>query len=540
VGLRLTFARAAILAGSITVASIVSVAIVAGSAAPFYVQTFAVPTGAMAPTIMGRHKNLTCPRCRFGYAVSASSEADFPNDPLLARARQIVAATCANCRYVASIDPDDPSSGHVPSVAGVRLMVSKIHPSAPSRWDVEVFPYPDEPQTMFVKRVVGMPGEELKIFHGDIYTRRPGGEFQIERKPAATARQIAQMVYDNDYPGDEAVRFAWPARWQPAPQEAPSQWLAADEGRRFSIAAAKTESWLRYRHLAPQPADWEALKSGRDTPGPRPQLITDFAAYNSAVMRGQGERPNGLHWVGDLMVECELSVKEPAGEALFDLVEGGRHFGCAIDLKSCAAQLSIDGSPEFRPVGQTSLRGPGVYRVAFANVDDQLLLWIDDQAIKLDAPTSYAPLDNAVPRSSPDDLGDLAPAGIGSRGAALEVQHIRLWRDVYYIAVTNRTLGFGVELMDYDLEGAPPDWNHIHEFFATPDEWRSDGGEPTLFDRRREVVFTLGQRQHFMLGDNNAYSKDSRLWEMPFVLDTTIVGKTLSIYWPKSRWRAFD
>ena len=48
----------------------------------------------------------------------------------------------------------------------------------------------------------------------------------------------------------------------------------------------------------------------------------------------------GLHWVGDLMLEADVEVESAAGELLLDLVEGGRHFTCAIDLTSGKATLS--------------------------------------------------------------------------------------------------------------------------------------------------------------------------------------------------------
>jgi len=36
------------------------------------VQAFVIPTGSMAPTLMGRHKEVSCPQCGFVYAVNAS------------------------------------------------------------------------------------------------------------------------------------------------------------------------------------------------------------------------------------------------------------------------------------------------------------------------------------------------------------------------------------------------------------------------------------------------------------------------------------
>ncbi len=42
----------------------------------FEAEAFVIPTGSMAPTLQGRHKDLVCPECGFRYRVSASSEED--------------------------------------------------------------------------------------------------------------------------------------------------------------------------------------------------------------------------------------------------------------------------------------------------------------------------------------------------------------------------------------------------------------------------------------------------------------------------------
>ena len=69
------------------------------------------------------------------------------------------------------------------------------------------------------------------------------------------------------------------------------------------------------------------------------RLITDFYAYNAYTPRDgvffHGRQSNGgyqpqlkdlgLHWVGDLAVECDLEVQSESGELILDLVEGGAH-----------------------------------------------------------------------------------------------------------------------------------------------------------------------------------------------------------------------
>ena len=38
----------------------------------FEAEAFVIPTGSMAPTLMGRHKDVYCPKCGCEYQISAS------------------------------------------------------------------------------------------------------------------------------------------------------------------------------------------------------------------------------------------------------------------------------------------------------------------------------------------------------------------------------------------------------------------------------------------------------------------------------------
>ena len=81
--------------------------------------------------------------------------------------------------------------------AGVydRILVDKsryILPwNQPDRWDVAVFRYPLRRNQPYVKRVVGLPGETLRIAGGNVYRVREGGDaarpedLEILRRPDA-------------------------------------------------------------------------------------------------------------------------------------------------------------------------------------------------------------------------------------------------------------------------------------------------------------------------------------------------------------------
>jgi signal peptidase I len=511
----------------------------------FEAEAFMIPTGSMAPTLMGQHKDLTCPECGYRYSAGASSE-----DEEMAQQRgrvgggqDVVAVTCPLCRYTTNVDPRTPAGREHPSYGGDRVLVSKFayEFAEPQRWDVFVFKYPGEAQTNYIKRLVGLPNEIVRLWHGDLYLKAEGDdEFHLERRRPATLRAMAQMVYDNDYVVDAMTQAGWPLRWQPWPAAQPTAqggWKSSDGSRSYEIdAQAGDPQWLRYRHFAPSIDEWALLENGslpKDYQ-PRPQLITDFYAYDSSVLRRQPlEQPQmlGMHWVGDLLLECQCDLRAAQGTALFDLVKGGRHFRCALDCQTGQARLSIDSLSEYRPQANTAVRGPGSHQVAFANIDEQLLLWIDGVAVAFDTPTTYEPLANDRPRFDTHDPLDLAPAGVGAQNASLGVSHLRLRRDIYYIAAREGPVA------DY----APPlgrllhmNYRELLKFWSTPELW-APAGQSSPFDERREAIFPLKADQFFALGDNSPLSQDARLWEHEkFVSRELLVGKALLVFWPHS------
>ena len=55
-----------------TVESVIIAFVLAFLFRTFEAEAFVIPTGSMAPTLMGKHKDLECPMCHFRYQVSAS------------------------------------------------------------------------------------------------------------------------------------------------------------------------------------------------------------------------------------------------------------------------------------------------------------------------------------------------------------------------------------------------------------------------------------------------------------------------------------
>ena len=63
-----------------TIESIVVAFVLAFLFRTFEAEAFVIPTGSMAPTLQGRHKDLICPKCGTHYRVSASLSEELDED----------------------------------------------------------------------------------------------------------------------------------------------------------------------------------------------------------------------------------------------------------------------------------------------------------------------------------------------------------------------------------------------------------------------------------------------------------------------------
>ncbi len=601
-----------------TVESIVVAFVLAFLFRAFVAEAFVIPTGSMAPTLMGAHKDLFCTHCGQQYQAGASSE--FDSDTGEFQNFATIASTCSVCRGVNAYDLRGNPNHR--SFSGDRILVSKfdyvLH--EPDRWDVFVFKFHGNARMNYIKRLVGLPGEQLLIRGGDVYVKSEAlPDWQLARKPPHKIKAMRQIVADTEHQPRVLIEQGWPSLWQPLNDS--GAWTVEHNAEEWSaeLKNSDTVEWLRYYHNFVSEDDWLQAYAGAPLPIAEPKssrLITDYLSYNSSyrmyrntlfekngklrpevqtdrraldiaiqnamerlgnrgmniaglndaigepsqyeVKREDGSLNDGNHWVGDLISEFVVDIKNESGTLMLDLVEFGIHFQCTIDVASGKAELTAVDNGARLPLfndseaatAQTSVRGAGSYRLEFANVDDQLVLWVNGSVVEFDQPTTFdsdaiRAGDARRPYWTAEDPLDAAPLAIGGTGIEMSVQQARVYRDIYYIAINVRENGYAQEndYLEYDASNAEivatiPDASQrrglsateaIAAIYSHPQWW----SETNLFCMRRELPFKLDENHFFPMGDNSAASSDARAWgNHHYVEEKYLLGKALLVFWP--------
>jgi signal peptidase I len=363
----------------------------------FAAEAYVVPTGSMAPTLLGWHREIICPSCHSVFVVGIEDEG------------QTGEAICPNCGKRGLDDGPSIESG------GDRVLVEKFIYAfrGPNRWEVAVFHFPGEPSQAYVKRVVGLPGELIRIKGGDVFVND-----RVARKSLPEIRAMRMLVHDSRFQPKDAAKFPrWLFRSGMRDRNASGGWKR--EGNRFVHAAgpargSASDDWVVYKH-------WDAGRGGFGH-------MTDFHGYN-------GSEPRELNEIKDVGMEARVTLSESIESISVALRSGFDRFVLRIPTASNgeiellrngqAASISNRSHP-FSEKGSW----PRTLLLEAAVMDGRFQAAIDGRLL-------FEPFDFDDPR--PSGAASESPLELGVRGGEAEVQEIRIYRDIYYTGMLANT-----------------------------------------------------------------------------------------------------
>ncbi len=481
-----------------TLQSLVVAFVLAMTFRGFCVEGFVIPTGSMAPTLMGQHLRFRSPQTAYEFPIDAG--------PVIDSARA-AAAGVAPPRLWRIYDPMLGTTGAVASRntaellpdtrMGDRVLVLKfLYPfSEPSRWDVVVFKNPTDPvgdTQNYIKRLVGLPEESLLLADGDVFTGPLGAEpasLEIQRKPEYIQRAVWQPIYDSDYVPIDLARLEqeWKAAYPGPPWQGGGWEVREDRTWRCDRGSATALEW-----------NWQALP------------IDDRVPYNMF-------RPvQPFYPVSDLRVAATIEPEDAGSFSTgLDLVARSHRFSFDVNGQGQAritirhAESDADSPPVLS--AETTFEFPSrrAFDLEFWHVDQTLQIFVDDDEVaRLEY--DWGPLERlesalfgrTLEQYQRDPISAIpAPPQLRWRfeGSPLSMRAVRLDRDLYYRPMR-----------------------------IQPGERRGPDGEalPELgfgCDPRSPAALAIDQ--FLMLGDNSAASRDSRVWGFPHPLSALRTGE---------------
>ncbi len=543
----------------------------------FVVEAFVIPTGSMAESLFGYKKVITCPECGYEFPVNASREAEPTGGE---ESVPTNGYCCPNCRYETTTKAKE-----VKWSSGDRVLVGKFL-GVDDRGHVVVFKYPEEPQTRqtaqnYIKRLVGLPGETVAVYNGDLYVTkaltypadaaddagqplypRPekatdlwrarnsgrwvgddygyanaraatdlfdasrkeefklGGKgFEIVRKPDELVLATRRIVYDNDHQSVNLAKTAAPPRWQPLPN-ADAGWKA--NGPTGFAHTGADLGWMRYQHLVPTNSyGWQGTAGDARLAA---QPITNFMGFNAGI-EGSATRPGNLadsdNWVGDLLLECTATVAD-GGAVVLELSKGETRYRAEFDKGQVRLKMFSDQEEYTREDGNKSVRTRTV-----PVGDDSFTLVSKPSGVKADTAhrLRFANVDCRL-RVWVDDQpihfdgkADYAPPVETAKDAA---------KDSHSTGDVDRPACVGaVGVASVASLKVWRDTYYTHTRGVSSGYTRNTGGRGDL------STYYVQPGHYLCMGDNSSQSSDGRMWGL--VPERLMLGRAVFIFFPFDR-----
>ena len=507
----------------------------------FVIEGFLIPTGSMAPTLLGKHMLIRDADSGVEWTVGPW---DYANGNL-------------NTPYPeqgggrGAIRLNDPITGAPIERsserlrAGDRLFVLKYLKGVyePKRWEVVVFKAPHvEPQN-YIKRLIGQPGEQIALVDGDVFYTEPGAHtsgvgisaweervWKTARKPERVQREVWQAVFDSSRTPDPATQtgLAPSDRFVPPWKGSGAGWSGISDSAEY-----------RYAGSGPTVLAWDS-----DV-----HPIDDYSAYNQLRGRSQSwdrarrDRGMPIFPVSDISMRLGVEPESEGFTAEAELTARGLEFRASVDGTGARVEMRTAPTAETPDPAWSELDASdrsgllpvgSVTNIEFWHVDQALWLFVD---------------------------GELVCGGA-------EAGAYELTPAARVLAATGRGLG---DLLEQNPAISMSALSNTGLFRKPSPRWRFDGGAFALYrvgvDRdlyyqigasptlgsHPEYFPTLSDEHYMFCGDNSPNSLDSRYWrkEYPWVTETIhggeprfglvhedlVIGRAFVVYLPSPYYR---
>lgn len=494
----------------------------------FVMEAFLIPTGSMAPTLLGAHMRFAGRESGYSWTVGPW---DVLADGITPRAVQ---GGGPDGQPIAVHDPmtgEEVRAVDVPTRWGDRIFVFKYLYSIfdPQRFDVVVFKNPRDPSVNYIKRLVGLPGEMVALVDGDVYARAPQGDddpaadrwslpgWRICRKPDRAQLAMWQRLFSSEYtPLNDTDDIG--RRWFVSP------WIGVGSGPQASDWRIEGRRTYEYVGSGPTRLAWNT----------RERPVNDSLAYNESPVRASLLFP-----VSDVRLSMGFRPSSEGQRVTAFLEARGHTF--RIDVGAGAILMAMGpGTGKDVPFASLPVEGdseldlePGrTTDLEFWFVDQTLQVWRDGRRI---AQASY----------------DWSPAERLRHVTGEPLERIALGTEFLVVEDNYRR-----PQMFLEFDGGPFTLHRVAldrdvHYQADIYRYHSGDGVSVHSQARRPALGThpsstptLAHDEYFLCGDNSAQSLDSRLWDRPhpwvaqidpaigLVPRELLIGKAFFVYFP--------
>lgn len=413
------------------------------------VEAFRIRHGSMAPTLVGVHNELRCPNCAWVFDVGRDK---------VGHSGEV---ECPNCRYTWEGASDYDEEGrlltyrwpgwlwHTASASDglalprdeaanrahrgpSRIFVNKFvyRVREPRRWEVVVFLYPlysvrcklcdwrGEFESLedaicpdcghrafyiatknFIKRVVGMPGEEVLLKGGDVYT-----DGSIARKPRNVQEHLWFHVFDSDFMPRRTVAQFGPI-WDLG--DSMQLWRTQPPGGALAV---------------------DARGSAEPVMAAYGRRIVDSYAYDglSFDLAPRVFGAPGRHEVGDCRIRAKVQISshDPSGAAILEVEDADHRFTFSVQAGARGRAVLEDDGLSLHEAANCGLRQQSSHWLVLENYDGRVVAKVDGREV---LSHEYKP-----------GLTGRRGVRFGARSAKVLWERIIIERDIYYCEVSTR------------------------------------------------------------------------------------------------------